>query len=298
MTDGTKTAGVIGLGFMGASLAAAFCGAGGFERVVGYDSSPDARARAADESYVDDVLDSAADVARAADLLVLCTPVQQIITYLKELGPELRPGAVVMDIGSTKSAVTEAMVKILPDGVVPIGGHPMTGPATAGADGPTARIYHGRVFLLTPTERTDPAVTRWCTELLQGIGARVEVLDPARHDRLVATVSHLPRMLPVPLLELAVKDPDPLLATLPAGGFRESTRKATENLDMWVDVLLTNTDQIVETMRRYAHEVELVADHVERGDPAALREILATASDRWTSLFETGDTVPTAPGNH
>ncbi|WP_369374061.1 prephenate dehydrogenase [Promicromonospora sp. Populi] len=305
MTDG-KTAGVIGLGFMGASLAAAFRGAGGIEggieRVVGYDSSPDARARADAESYVDEVLDSAADVARAADLLVLCTPVQQIITDLTELGPLLRRGAIVMDIGSTKVAVTEAMVKILPDGVVPIGGHPMTGPATARVDSPTARIYAGRVFLLTPTERTDPAVTRWCTDLLRGIGARVEVLDPDRHDRLVAVVSHLPRMLPVPLLDLVVKDPDPMLTTLPAGGFRESTKRATDSLDMWGDVLLTNTGHIVETMRRYAHEVELVADQVERGDPATLRELLATTSDRWAALFpadvDGADGAPPAePGN-
>ncbi|MFE7506649.1 prephenate dehydrogenase [Promicromonospora sp. NPDC057488] len=292
MTDGTKTAGVVGLGFMGASLGAALRTASGIGRVVGYDSSAVARAQARADGHVDEVLDSAADVARAADLLVLCTPVQQIITYLTELGPLLRPGTIVMDIGSTKSAVTEAMDKLLPDDVVPIGGHPMTGPATAGADSPTARIYDGRVFLLTPTLRTDPAVTRWCTGLLQEIGARVEVLEPERHDRLVAVVSHLPRILPLPLLELADKDPDPMLAELPAGGFRESTRKATENLDMWADVLVTNTDHVVETLRRYAREVELVADRVAEGDPAALRELLTTASDRWTTLFETGGAPP------
>ncbi|WP_423464683.1 prephenate dehydrogenase [Promicromonospora sp. MS192] len=286
MTQGNKTAGVVGLGFMGASLAAALRRTGDFERVVGYDSEPDAAGRALDAGLVDEVAASAAALAADADLLVLCTPVQRIIIYLTELGEVLRPGTVVLDIGSTKHAVTAAMDQLLPEGVIPLGGHPMTGPATAGVTEPDAVVYDGRVFLLTPTPRTDPAALHWCTGLLERIGARVEVLDPERHDRLVAVVSHLPRMLPVPLLALAADDPDPLLTRLPAGGFRESTRKATESLDMWVDVLVTNSGYVASTLREYARAVEVVADQVADGDEAALRALLTDAAQRWRSLFE------------
>lgn len=286
MTEGKKTVGVVGLGFMGASLAAALRRTGDFERVVGYDSEPAAGRRALEAGLVDEVAASAKAVAADADLLVLCTPVQRIIAYLAELGAVLRPGTVVLDIGSTKHAVTAAMDELLPDGVVPLGGHPMTGPATAGRTEPDAAVYDGRVFLLTPTPRTDPAALDWCAGLLERIGARVEVLDPERHDRLVAVVSHLPRMLPVPLLALAAQDPDPLLTSLPAGGFRESTRKATESLDMWVDVLVTNADHVAGTMRDYARAVEAVADQVAAGDEAALRALLTDAARRWSSLFD------------
>jgi prephenate dehydrogenase len=285
VTGSKKTVGIVGLGLMGASLARAFRDTGDFQSVVGYDEDPAAVRRARDEECVDDVLDTAADVARNADLLVLCTPVQQIIVYLEELGQEIRPGTIVMDIGSTKVAVTEAMAKVLPDGVIPIGGHPMTGPATAGVQGPSGEMYKDRVFVLTPTDKTSSETVAWCTEALTRIGARVEVLEAERHDRLVSIVSHLPRMIPVPLLSLAIDDPDPMVTTLPAGGFRESTRKATGNLDMWVDVLVTNNTHIVETMRRFAREVDAVADKISEADPAALREILTDADNRWHGLF-------------
>ncbi|HEV6953541.1 MAG TPA: prephenate dehydrogenase [Promicromonospora sp.] len=290
MTQGNQrertTAGVIGLGFMGASLAAALRRSGSLTRVLGYDSEPAAAKRALDAGFVDEVTDSAAAVAGAADLLVLCTPVQRIIGYLTELGPVLRPGTVVMDIGSTKHAVTAAMDELLPAGVVPLGGHPMTGPATAGVTEPDAVVYEGRVFLLTPTPRTDEETLRWCTGVMESLGARVEVVDPERHDRLVAVVSHLPRMLPVPLLSLAADDPDPMLPHLPAGGFRESTRKATESLDMWVDVLVTNAGPVADSLRAYARAVEAVADQVAEGDQTTLRALLADADQRWRALFD------------
>lgn len=285
MTERDKTVGIVGLGFMGGSLAKAFRDSGDFKTVVGTDEDPAAVRRARDQKCVDDVLDTAVEVARVADLLILCTPVQQIIAHLMELGHEVRPGTIVMDIGSAKVAVTEAMTKYLPDGVIPIGGHPMTGPATAGGPGISGEVYRGRVFVLTPTDRTDPETVAWCTETLTRIGARVKVVDPDRHDRLVSVVSHLPRMLPVPLLGLVVNDPDPMVMELLAGGFRESTRKATSNVDMWVDILLTNNAHIVETMRRFAREVESVADKISECDPVAVREILTDAADRWDALF-------------
>lgn len=287
MTESKKTVGIVGLGLMGASLARAFRDMGEFHAVVGYDRDPASVRRARDEECVDEVLDTAADVARKADLLVLCTPVQQIIAYLEELGPEIRPGTIVTDIGSTKSAVAKAMTKFLPDGVIPIGGHPMTGPGTAGVGGVSAKMYQGRVFVLTPTERTSADTVTWCTEMLTRMGARVEVLDAERHDRLVSIISHLPRMLPVPLLNLAVDDPDSMVTTLAAGGFRDSTRKVTDNLDMWVDVLVTNNTHIVETMRRLAREIDAVADTFSASDPTVLRQILADSARQWNVLFGT-----------
>ena len=278
------TVGIIGVGLMGGSLGKALRQSGRFDKVIGYDSSPESVERARRTECVDEIVPNVHDVAAAADLLILAAPVGQIVRLIDTVGPSLKPGTIVLDIGSTKSVVAKAMRR-LPDTVEAIGGHPMTGPTTVGVGGISAEMFRDRVFVLTPTSRTSPATLAWCESTLAGIGARVVVLDPDRHDRLVGLVSHLPRLLPVPLLATVLTNGDDVALRLAAGGFRESTRKATDNIDMWVDIVLSNADYLTAAATAFTAQLDRCIATIATKDESAVRRMLTDAADQWHERF-------------
>jgi prephenate dehydrogenase len=129
-----------------------------------------------------------------ADIVILATPVRTIVSTLEEIGPRLWPGALVMDMGSTKADICAAMAH-LPAGVQPVGGHPMCGKETAGFEAAECGLYRNATWVLSPLPRTSPEALALAAELAQAVGARPVVLEAARHDRLVASISHLPFLL-------------------------------------------------------------------------------------------------------
>jgi prephenate dehydrogenase len=225
-----------------------------------------------------------AEVIGDADLILLATPVRQIIQYIYEAGSLAKPGAMIMDVGSTKAAVVAAM-DALPEHLAAIGGHPMTGAATTGLAGANATLFDGRPFVLTASKRTDAATQDFAESLVRDIGARLVVLDAEQHDRLVAVISHLPRVLPLALLGVADAVEDGAAWPVAAGGFRESTRKATENLEMWVDVILTNQSGLISSIRALQHQLDRLAQQIESGDEGIVKCALEEAAHDWERHF-------------
>src|SRR5690606_24517374 len=144
---------------------------------------------------------------------------------LDELGPHLWPGTLVMDMGSTKAEICAALGH-LPPGIQPIGGHPMTGKESAGFGAAETGLYRDAPWVLTPLPRTSQDALCLATELVEAVGARPLVLPPARHDRLVAAISHLPFLAASALVHTAaeVGTDDPTVWELAAGGFRDTSR--------------------------------------------------------------------------
>jgi prephenate dehydrogenase len=275
---------VIGLGLIGGSLAGALKQTGLFTEIIGTDIQTKAIMHAQQAGYIDRGGQDFLEFASLADLVIVATYMQETIRIITELGSLVKPGTIIMDIGSTKMSAVEVMNSLPPE-IQAIGGHPMTGQMTAQVKGIHSAIFRNRVFVLTPTERTNLDTLNWCEVLLQRIGAKVVVMDAERHDRLVAITSHLPRLLPVSLLDIAVHDHDDMTMQLAAGGFQEGTRKAIDSPEMWVDIVMTNGDNIIQAIRSIEASLESLAAVIEKGDEASIRALLLQAAQQWEYSF-------------
>ncbi len=232
---------MVGLGLMGASLCLDLSQQNLCREVRGVARRTDTVLDAFFAGAVDLATNDLHTGILGADIVVLATPVRTILRMLEELGPRLWPGTLVIDLGSTKQAICAAMER-LPPGLQPIGGHPMTGKETAGFQAAEPGLYRGAPWILTPLPRTSPEALELARELVEAVGARPMVLDAERHDRLVASISHLPFLLASALVH-AVADTgaqDPAVWELAAGGFRDTSRVAASDTRMFLDILMTN----------------------------------------------------------
>ena len=267
---------VVGLGLMGASLCMDLKSGGLCREVRGV-------ARRT-QTVLDAFFAGAVDLATndlhtgilGADIVVLATPVRTIVATLEEIGPRLWPGTVVMDMGSTKAAICAAM-DLLPPGVQPVGGHPMCGKETAGFDAAECGLYRNAPWVLSPLPRTEPQALELAAELAEAVGARPYVIEPHRHDQLVAAISHLP-FLVASALTGAVADlggRDPLAWELAAGGFRDTSRVAASDTQMFLDILLTNRAAVLAEVDAFADQLGALRTLLADGDEGGLRAQLS-----------------------
>lgn len=272
---------IVGLGLMGASLG--YDLRGHCRRVTGVVRRPEAVAPALASGCVDDATLDAPAVA-AADLVVLAAPVRTILRQIDELGPLLKPGAILLDLGSTKAAICRSL-DALPPHVQAIGGHPMCGKEKAGLSAAEPGLYKGCTFVLCPLPRTIPSTQALIEGMIAFIGARALVLDPARHDRLVAAISHLPYLAACSLMAhvLSVAKQDPTVWDVAASGFRDSSRVAASDVNMLLDILLTNRAAVLAAVDSYQDKLANLRAHLEASDEAGLQALLAeaAAARRW-----------------
>jgi prephenate dehydrogenase len=267
---------VVGLGLMGASLCMDLVQGHLCREVRGVAHRAETALRAFFEDAVDQATTDLHAGVSGADIVVLATPVRTIVNSMEELGRLLWPGTLVIDMGSTKGTICAAMDR-LPKGIQPVGGHPMTGKEQAGFTAAEPGLYVGAPWILSPLPRTSGAALALATELAQAVGARPIVLDPQRHDGLVAAISHLPFLLASALVH-AVADVgahDPLVWDLAAGGFRDTSRVAASDTRMFMDILATNREAVlaqIDCFDAHLHELRaLLAD----GNEAELAAKLA-----------------------
>ncbi len=260
---------IIGMGLMGASLG--YDLRGRCRRVTGVVRRPEAVAETEASGCVDDAtLDASAAVAEA-DLVILATPVRTILRQIAELGPQMKPGGVLLDMGSAKTAICQALAA-LPDHVQPVGGHPMCGKETAGLAAAEPGLYAGCTFVLCPLPRTAPAALSLAQEMTALIRARSLVLDPVRHDRLVAAISHLPYLSAAGLVShvMGIAQADETVWDVAASGFRDSTRVAASDVRMLLDILLTNQEAVLEAVDDFMGRLTELRDALARGDEEGL----------------------------
>ena len=269
---------IVGLGLMGGSLALALRLAQRMAlephatHLTAVDANPTTRQAAA--WLADAVTADFATGVRDAELVILATPVRSIIGLLGELA-RLRPeGCMVLDLGSTKADICQAMAA-LPEGFQAIGGHPMCGKETAGFGAATPDLYREKTFILCRNGRTTTAVETLVLELLDIVGARPLFLPPDLHDTIVAGVSHLPYVVAGTLMRAAYAMGDERAWTVSASGFRDTARVAGTDPRMMLDILLTNKTAVLAQLQRYQAELTDAIALLQAGDEAALAAWLA-----------------------
>jgi prephenate dehydrogenase len=281
---------VIGVGLIGASCALALRAAGAVSHVIGVGRSQSNLDRALARGAIDRGVLLEADwtpEVADADLVLIAIPAAQYRPVLAALGAALQKRTVVTDAGSTKQdvvlAARETLRTKLPQ-FVP--GHPIAGNERSGADAGDASLYVGRQVILTPLPETSPDAYALVADFWTACGARVARLDPARHDQVLAAVSHLPHLLASALVaELdSRKDSDEYFGNA-GSGFRDFTRIAGSSPEMWRDIALANRDALLTELTAYRTALDALALSIEHGDGAALDTMLGRASNarrRWS----------------
>ena len=279
------TVAVVGLGLMGGSLAMALRARRACRKILGITRNVAARQAALSRAVVDAASPDLALVSEA-DVIILATPVRTILEQLPQVGTIAREDAIIMDLGSTKLEITRAM-EGLPAHLEPIGAHPMCGKETFGFNAADADLYRDAVFVLTPLARTSASTVACAESLAVTIGARPIVLDAARHDKIVAAISHLPFALAATLMKTTdeLAQADDLLYVLAASGFRDTSRLAAGDVTMMLDILLTNRENVAAALRTCAQNLDELAELIDRQDEAALRAVLQGAAMKRRQLF-------------
>jgi prephenate dehydrogenase len=270
---------IVGLGLMGGSLALALRGKVG--RLYGVDSNPGTRKLALERNVVDEVASKGDSILPEAELVILATPICAILETIEDL-PNLHPGSpIVMDIGSTKGEVVEALEK-LPPRFDPIGGHPMCGKERLSLSNADASIFQGAAFAFTPLQRTSPQAFKIAEQLALEVGTQPIWLDPTTHDQWTAATSHLPYLVASALSLATPAEAAPLVSS----GFRSTTRVAAQKPTMFLDIVKTNKANLINGLGQFRKELDAIEACLEEGDYDKLEDILSSSSKQQRELSD------------
>lgn len=282
---------LIGLGLIASSMAHAMRANGLAAEITGHAKSAETRAAALEIGLCDRVFDTAAGAVQGADLVVLCVPVGAMAAIAEEIGPHLAPGACVTDVGSVKQAVIEAVAPHLPEGVAFVPGHPLAGTEHSGPRSGFATLFVNRWCLLTPTAQSTPEATARLRALWEGMGAKVDEMDAAHHDLVLAVVSHTPHLIAYTMVGVAdhlSRVSNSEVIQYSASGFRDFTRIAASDPVMWRDVFLTNKEAVLDILGRFTEELFVLQRAIRMGDGAHLHEYFTRTRAIRRSIIEAG----------
>ena len=273
-----ETVALIGVGLIGSSLARVIAREQLAGRLVAYSRRAETRARVRELGLVDQVCDTLESCVVDADLVVLCAPVGANADIARAIGPHLRPGTIVTDVGSVKQAVIDAVAPHLPGGVHLVPGHPIAGTEHSGPDAGFAGLFDGRWCVLTPPPGADPAAVERVAALWRGAGMLVEQLTAEHHDMVLAITSHIPHLIAFNIVG-TVSDLEDLtkkeVIKFAAGGFRDFTRIAASDPVMWRDVFLNNREAVLEMLGRFTEDLASLQRAIRWGDGATLEAMFA-----------------------
>jgi len=274
---------IVGVGLIGGSLGLALKARGLAAEVVGVGHRESTLSKAQKRGAIDRWTLDAAEGAAGADLVVLCTPVGLVAQKAAEVLPAMKAGGILTDVASTKSALTERIEAVLPDDIAFVPAHPMAGSEKRGIENARADLFEGSRCILTPTPRTPVEAVGVVCEMWRGVGAAVERLDIAEHDRIVAQISHLPHVVASALVNSA-KEGLPYAAT----GFRDTTRIAGGDPELWIDIFRDNRENVLAALGLFLREVEEACKALENSDWDTLRGLLERARERRNKLDSPG----------
>jgi prephenate dehydrogenase len=273
--------GLIGCGLMGGSFALALKRAGLVKRVIGYSKSPSTTERARKQGVIDVAAESALLAVSGSDIVLLAVPVAATETTFKAIRHLVEPGVLFMDVGSTKRDVVDAARRVLRERIASfVPAHPIAGKELAGIQHADASLYSGRQVILTPLPQTTPELVQKATDVWSAIGAQVLKMTPENHDAAFAAVSHLPHLLAFAYFSAVVNQPagkDYL--SLAGPGFRDFTRIAAGNPEMWRDVLLANREEVLKQSQRFRHALDALELVMRNGNTDALEDLIRGAAE-------------------
>jgi prephenate dehydrogenase len=266
---------IVGVGLLGGSVAKAARLGGLARRVVGIGRDAGRLRPALDDGTLDLAVTDLDAGVREADFILLAAPVLTIEGLLERVWRAAPDGALITDVGSTKRNIVRAAERLAATrSLAFVGSHPLAGSEQAGYHVARADLFRGATVVVTPTEATELAALKNTTEFWEALGARVSSLDPETHDRTVAAISHLPHLIACALVDGAARV-EPSALELAARGFRDTTRIAAGDPDMWTEIFLANRDALSASVEAFREALADLQRAIDAGQADALRAVLA-----------------------
>jgi cyclohexadieny/prephenate dehydrogenase len=285
---------LIGIGLIGSSLAHDIKRLGLAQEVVIATRSAETLKRAEELQLGDRYTTSSAEAVKDADLVIVSVPVGASESVAKEIAGSLKPGAIVTDVGSTKASVIAQMQPHMPENVHFIPGHPLAGTEKSGPDAGFPGLFEGRWCIFTPLENTDETALKTLGHFWETLGSKIDVMDPAHHDKVLAIVSHLPHLIAYNIVGTAddlgtVTESEVIKYS--ASGFRDFTRLAASDPTMWRDICLHNKDAILEMLARFSEDLAYLQRAIRWGEGDKIFDLFTRTRAIRRSIIEAGQDV-------
>lgn len=288
----------IGLGLIGSSIARVMRRdqlAGSIIACARTDQTLEAARRL---NIADETTNDIAEAADNADLVMICTPLSAYTSIAQALGPALKVGAIVTDVGSVKVSAINAITPHLPQGVHFVPGHPIAGTENSGPDAGFDTLFEGRWFLITPPEGTDQNAIDKVSKLWRYAGSEIECIDPQHHDQVLAITSHLPHLIAYTIVGTATDLEDDIKSEVikySASGFRDFTRIAASDPVMWRDIFIANRESVLEMLGRLSEDLAGLQRAIRVGDGEKLEALFRRTQEIRRGVVDAGQHIPPAP---
>ena len=279
---------VIGVGLIGGSLARALKKANAVGEVVGSGRDVSHLKRAKDLGVIDSYETDISLAVKGCDMVVIAVPLGAMQSVFEKIAPVVTDDMVITDVGSAKGSVikaAQAAFKVMPETFVP--GHPIAGTEKSGVEASFPELYQNRRIIITPLDTSSSDATTKVRSMWQACGADVVETSIEHHDEVLAATSHLPHMLAFSLVDtLAKMDAKKEIFDFAAGGFRDFTRIASSDPDMWRDICLANGDALVEMISKFSDDLALLSKAIENKDSTYLKETFSRAKKARDEFYE------------
>ncbi|CUH96879.1 hypothetical protein P22_2991 [Propionispora sp. 2/2-37] len=278
---------IIGMGLIGGSLGLALKEASYDQfNITAVDNNPQSLKIAVERGAADQICTEPSQGVRKADIVFICTPVLQIVPIVEQILPFLKKETIITDVGSTKEYLAEKINAILPAGISYVGGHPMAGREQSGIEAADKTLFRNKWYIFIPEVSTSLQALKAVTHIIEYTGANITTMKVKEHDRCAAVISHVPHVAAASMVNLLdfSHDADESLK-LAGGGFRDTTRIASSNADMWADICLTNGAAITDGLEDLRSLLAQVILDIERGNRQAIHDFFSVAKKRRDALL-------------
>ncbi|RXF72847.1 prephenate/arogenate dehydrogenase family protein [Hansschlegelia zhihuaiae] len=282
---------IVGVGLIGSSIARAARRAGLVGTIAASDADAAVRARVRELGFVDEVTETSAEAAEGADLVIVCTPIGACGAVAAEVGPRLKPGAILSDVGSVKGAVISVMAPHVPPHAHFVPAHPIAGTENSGPDAGFAELFDGRWAIVVETPGSDPQAVAKVRAFWEGLGAKTDTMTAEHHDLVFAIVSHVPHLIAYNIVGTAADLEDVTQSEVikySASGFRDFTRIAASDPTMWRDVFLNNRDAVLQMLGRFVEDLTALQRAIRWGEGDKLFDLFTRTRAIRRDIIEQG----------
>lgn len=288
----------IGIGLIGSSLARVIRRDGLAGHVVACARSESTRKTVLELSLADSVTEDPATAVEGADLVILCTPVGAYDSIMEIIGPKLKPGAILSDVGSVKRRIVDVATPHLAAGVSLVPGHPIAGTENSGPESGFDTLFENHWVILTPPDGTDAGAVDKVAQLWRRAGSNIEIMDADHHDQVLAITSHVPHLIAYTIVGTATDLEDVLKSEVikfAASGFRDFTRIAASDPVMWRDIFLQNRGAVLEMLGRLTEDITALQRAIRDGDGAFMEDKFTRTRAIRRGVVEAGQHIPPEP---
>lgn len=272
-----NTVAIYGVGLIGGSIGMALRERKLAEKVIGIGRHPARLQTAIECQAIDDFVTDVA-ASPAPDVVILCAPVQRLPEHCAAVYEHF-PQAIITDAGSTKHSLVQDVEANVPRARF-VGSHPLAGSDKSGVENGRADLFDGRTVIMTPTEKTEPRVLEEATAFWESLGASTVSMNPVDHDQALAATSHLPHVVAA---ALAAETPENALHLI-AGGWRDTTRIANADLEMWTQILQENNENVLAALQKMQTRLREFETALSDNNRESIRRLLAAGKQRRDAL--------------